>query len=143
MQLLKVFHKRFLFFLQRKIKCPISSLFLNLLTYMQTYDTIIIGAGYAGLTATRELLKAGKNVILLEARTRVGGRVHTQYFDDGSYVDLGAAWVGPTQDKMYALAKEFGVQTFPTYDEGKSTLLYNNKLKHYKGIIPPLPIPSL
>lgn len=110
---------------------------------MQTYDTIIIGAGYAGLTATRELIKAGKKVILLEARDRVGGRVHTQHFEDGSYVDLGAAWIGPTQDRMYALAKEFGVQTFPTYDEGKSTLLYNNKLKHYKGIIPPLPIPSL
>lgn len=110
---------------------------------MQTYDTIIVGAGYAGLTATRELLKAGKKVILLEARDRVGGRVHTQHFEDGSYVDLGAAWVGPTQDKLYALAKEFAVETFPTYDTGKSTLLYNNRLKHYKGLIPPLPIGSL
>jgi len=110
---------------------------------MQTYDTIVVGAGYAGLTAARELLKAGKKVILLEARDRVGGRVHTQHFKDGSYVDLGAAWVGPTQDKIYALAKEFGVQTFPTYDEGKSTLYFNNKLKHYKGIIPPLPIGAL
>lgn len=110
---------------------------------MQTYDSIVVGAGYAGLTATRELIKAGKKVILLEARDRVGGRVHTQHFEDGSYVDLGAAWVGPTQDRIYALAKEFGVQTFPTYDEGKSTLYYNNKLKHYKGIIPPLPIGAL
>lgn len=110
---------------------------------MQTYDAIVVGAGYAGLTATRELIKAGKKVILLEARNRVGGRVHTQHFDDGSYVDLGAAWVGPTQDKIYALAKEFGVATFPTYDEGKSTLFFNNKLKHYKGIIPPLPIGAL
>ena len=110
---------------------------------MQTYDSIVVGAGYAGLTATRELIKAGKKVILLEARDRVGGRVHTQHFEDGCYVDLGAAWVGPTQDRIYALAKEFGVQTFPTYDEGKSTLYYNNKLKHYKGIIPPLPIGAL
>ncbi|UTA67611.1 flavin monoamine oxidase family protein [Emticicia sp. 21SJ11W-3] len=110
---------------------------------MQTYDAIVVGAGYAGLTATRELLRAGKKVILLEARDRVGGRVHTQYFEDGSYVDLGAAWVGPTQDKIYALAKEFGVQTFPTFDEGKSTLYFNNKLKYYKGIIPPLPIGAL
>jgi len=110
---------------------------------MQTYDTIVVGAGYAGLTATRELIKAGKKVILLEARDRVGGRVYTQHFEDGSYVDLGAAWVGPTQDKIYALAKEFGVQTFPTYDEGKSILYFNNKLKHYKGIIPPLPIGAL
>lgn len=110
---------------------------------MQIYDTIVIGAGYAGLTATRELIKAGKSVLLLEARDRVGGRVYTKYFDDGSYVDLGGAWVGPTQDKIYALAKEFGVQTFPTYDEGKSTLLFNGKIKRYKGLIPPLPIGSL
>ena len=110
---------------------------------MQIYDAIIIGAGYAGLTATRELLRAGKKVLLLEARDRVGGRVHTQYFEDGSYVDLGGAWVGPTQDRIYALANEFGVQTFPTYDEGKSTLLFNGKVKRYKGLIPPLPIGSL
>ncbi|AFK02693.1 amine oxidase [Emticicia oligotrophica DSM 17448] len=110
---------------------------------MKIYDAIVIGAGYAGLTATRELLKAEKDVLLLEARDRVGGRVYTKYYDDGSYLDLGAAWVGPTQDKIYALAREFGVGTFPTYDEGKSTLYFNGKVKHYKGIIPPLPIGSL
>ena len=110
---------------------------------MKIYDAIVIGAGYAGLTSTRELLKAEKDVLLLEARDRVGGRVYTKYYDDGSYLDLGAAWVGPTQDKIYALAKEFGVQTFPTYDEGKSTLLFNGKVKRYKGLIPPLPIGSL
>ena len=110
---------------------------------MKIYDAIVIGAGYAGLTATRELLKSEKDVLLLEARDRVGGRVYTKYYDDGTYLDLGAAWVGPTQDKIYALAKEFGVQTFPTYDEGKSTLLFNGKVKRYKGLIPPLPIGSL
>ena len=107
------------------------------------HDIIIIGAGYAGLTATRELQKAGKDVLLLEARDRVGGRVYTQTFDDGTYLDLGAAWIGPTQDRMYALAREFGVATFPTYDSGKSTQYFRGKVKRYEGLIPPLPIGAL
>ncbi len=107
------------------------------------YDVIVIGAGYAGLTATRDLLKTGKNVLLIEARDRVGGRVWTQRFDDGSYVDLGGAWVGPTQDRIYALAREFGVETFKTYEEGKSTQFFRGKVKRYTGLIPPLPIGAL
>ena len=107
------------------------------------YDQIVIGAGYAGLTATRELIRAGKNVLLLEARDRVGGRVYTRTFDEGFYLDIGGAWIGPTQDRIYALAHEFGVETFKTYDTGKSTMYYKGKLKRYNGIIPPLPVGSL
>jgi monoamine oxidase len=116
---------------------------LQILLKMSTnFDFIVIGAGYAGLTATRQLLKAEKSVKLLEARERVGGRVHTQQFE-GFYLDMGGTWVGPTQDKIYELIREFGISTFPTYDEGKSTLIMNGKSKNYKGLIPPLPIPSL
>ena len=107
------------------------------------YDTIIVGAGYAGLTAAHELIKVGKNVLLLEARDRIGGRVHTQRFDNGTYVDLGGAWVGPSQDRLLALAREFGVETFKTYDTGKSTQYFRGKVKRYKGLIPPLPLFSL
>ena len=42
-----------------------------------TYDIIVIGAGVAGLAAAGRLVAAGKRVIVLEARDRIGGRIHT------------------------------------------------------------------
>jgi monoamine oxidase len=110
---------------------------------MDKIDVIIIGAGYSGLSAANHLKKSGKNVLLLEARDHVGGRVFTKYLDDKTYVDLGGAWVGPTQDAFYNLIKETGHETFPTYDVGKSRLWYDEKVKSYTGLIPPLPIGAL
>ncbi|SFF51222.1 flavin monoamine oxidase family protein [Thermoflexibacter ruber] len=106
-------------------------------------DVIVIGAGYAGLTATRLLKETGKTVLLLEARERVGGRVYTHYIDNQLYVDLGGQWIGPTQDRIYALAREMHVNTFKTYNEGKNVILLNNQRKEYTGLIPKIDLPSL
>lgn len=107
------------------------------------YDAIVVGAGYAGLAAGLALQKAGKNILLLEARNRCGGRILTEYFSDQEYTDLGGQWIGPGHNRMYQLAAEYGINTFSTYESGKSSLLLNGKLKHYKGIIPPLPFLAL
>jgi monoamine oxidase len=107
------------------------------------FDVIIVGAGYAGLSAAVMLKKAGKTILLLEARDRIGGRVLTQDLANGSYVDLGAQWIGPGQDRMYQLLRDYNIQYFNTYDDGKSLLYWDGKPKQYKGLIPPLPIPAL
>ena len=107
------------------------------------YDVIIVGAGFSGLIAARELFRAGKNILLLEARERVGGRVHTEWLDEETYVDLGAQWIGPTQDEMYALLEEYGLSFFHTYDQGHNMTWLDGKRKTYKGLIPSLPVPAL
>lgn len=107
------------------------------------YDVIVVGAGYSGLTAAKNLIAQNKKVLILEARERVGGRVFTENRADGSYLDLGGAWVGQSQDKFYELIKKCNLRTFPTYDTGKSRIWFGKKLKSYKGLIPPLSIGPL
>ena len=83
-------------------------------------DVIVVGAGLAGLTAAREIRRAGRSVIVLEARDRVGGRVLSQTLADGNYAELGGMFTGPTQDRIQALATAVGVGTFPTYNTGNN-----------------------
>lgn len=110
---------------------------------MLTTDVVIIGAGFSGLAAARLLHKAGKDFSILEARNRVGGRTYTQRIDKNKYVDLGGQWIGPSQDSMYALAEEYKVPWFETYDAGKNILDLNQKLRTYRGLIPKMDLVSL
>ncbi len=101
-------------------------------------DVLVVGAGLAGLTAARDLLAAGRSVLVLEARDRVGGRIVNQEIGDGKIVEMGGQWAGPTQDRVLALAGELGIGTFPTYDTGKKVLHFNGKRGLYSGTIPRL-----
>src|SRR5882672_2417884 len=62
-------------------------------------DVVIVGAGFAGLSAARILIRQGKKVAVLEARDRVGGRVKAVKIA-GRTVDGGGMWVGPTQTRL-------------------------------------------
>jgi monoamine oxidase len=106
-------------------------------------DVIIVGAGFSGLAAALALHKQNKKFIVLEARDRVGGRTHTKRFEDGKYVDVGGQWIGPTQDRMYELAKEHNVSWYETYNEGKNILDLNEKIRTYTGLIPKMDVASL
>ena len=98
------------------------------------YDIVIVGAGLAGLTAARDLKKAGLNSFkVLEARNRVGGRTLNQDLGRGAVADAGGQWIGPTQFAILELARELGVATQPTYNDGKITLLVNGTASFVDG----------
>src|ERR671916_1558488 len=99
----------------------------------QRVDVVVVGAGLAGLTAARDLLAAGRSVLVLEARNRVGGRLLNHTLEGGAVVELGGQWVGPTQDHVLALAGELGIGMFPTYIEGEHFLAVDGEVKRYGG----------
>ncbi len=108
-------------------------------------EVVVVGAGYAGLTAARKLAQAGKSVIVLEARNRVGGRAWNHDLGGGEIAERGATFVGPTQDHVLALAGQLGVGTYPTYDTGNNVYLADGTRTTYSdagplGTAPPDPL---
>jgi len=101
-------------------------------------DAVVVGAGFAGLCATRRLVAEGAGVVAFEARDRVGGRTVNAVLGDGAQIELGGQWVGPTQDRILALASSVGVDTYPTYADGQNLLRLNGRLRRYSGTIPRL-----
>jgi len=82
-------------------------------------DVVVVGAGPSGLTAARELKKAGLTVAVLEARDRVGGRTWTDTVD-GAMLEIGGQWVSPDQTALLELLEELNLETYPRYRDGES-----------------------
>jgi monoamine oxidase len=99
-------------------------------------EVVVVGAGYSGLAAARDLARAGIDVLVVEARHRVGGRSFTEVSESGATIDRGGQWIGPTQDHLAELAAEMGVATFPTWTEGQGVELRDGKRDLYVGLIP-------
>jgi len=103
---------------------------------MREADVAVVGAGLAGLVAARDLRRAGASVAVLEARDRVGGRTLNHDLGDGKVVEVGGQWVGPTQRRLLALARELDVATFPTHNAGENLVEWEGDLRRYTGAIP-------
>ncbi|WP_280232619.1 flavin monoamine oxidase family protein [Nocardia cyriacigeorgica] len=98
---------------------------------MQDADVVVVGAGLAGLSAARRLAGAGRSVLVLEARDRVGGRTLGGFLDNGVPVELGGQWIGPTQDAVRELIDELGLPVFPSYDEGDNLTVLDGQAVRY------------
>jgi monoamine oxidase len=97
-------------------------------------DVVVVGAGLSGLAAARALVAQGHSVVVLEARDRVGGRTQNASIAGGKYIaEVGGQFVGPTQDRLLALAKAVGVDTFPVYNQGSNVYVARGRRELYSA----------
>jgi monoamine oxidase len=99
-------------------------------------DVVVVGAGLAGLAAAQACVDADHDVVVLEARDRVGGRTLNHEISPGKVVEVGGQWVGPTQFRLLELARDLGVETFPTYTDGLSSIEWEGRVSRFEGLIP-------
>jgi monoamine oxidase len=108
---------------------------------VRSVDVIVVGAGLSGLAAARRLVRSGASVAVLEARSRVGGRTYT-VGREGTFIDVGGQFIGPSQQRIIALAKALGVKSFKPFNRGESLFDYNGKVSRWTNV-PPLPSEDL
>ena len=104
----------------------------------KSVEIVVVGAGIAGLTAARDLAAAQSDVLVLEARDRVGGRLLNAELPGGAPIEVGGQWVGPTQHQAMALIEELGLSTYPTHGTGRHIAEIGRGRSEYTGRIPRL-----
>ena len=104
---------------------------------VSTVDVIVVGAGLSGLCSARELVRHGKDILVLEARDRVGGRMVRESVIAGGWIDLGGQWIGPTQANILALADSLGVKRFDSYATGRMVVNFGGAVSTIDGAFPP------
>ncbi|XP_070537819.1 amine oxidase [flavin-containing]-like [Ptychodera flava] len=100
------------------------------------HDVIVIGAGLSGLSAAHLLNKEGIDVLVLEAKDRVGGRTLTIEGDAFGYCDLGGSYAGVTQNRLFRIAEEVGVKNYVLKEDQLSVWVENGRGIPYEGYFP-------
>jgi monoamine oxidase len=117
-------------------------------TRRRVADVVVIGAGLSGLAAATDVMAAGRSVVVIEARKRVGGRTLNHHLGaayPGKVIEAGGEWVGPTQDRVHARMKDLGLTSYPTYITGNHVYLFEGTRMTYTedgptGTAPPDPL---
>lgn len=99
---------------------------------------VVVGAGLSGLGAANLLADRGREVVVLEARDRVGGRLLNATLAGGVTVDVGGQWVGFDHARVQQLAAELGIEIFPQHGAGRNLLDLGGRRRLYRGTIPRL-----
>jgi len=107
------------------------------------YDVVVVGGGLAGLSAANVIQGAGRSVLVLEARGRVGGRTFDVPIAAGKVTELGGQWLGPGQEEVRALARSLGIELFDTYSAGANLYYRNGRLTRFVGELPPARLAAL
>ena len=90
-------------------------------------DAVVVGGGLSGLIAARAIRAQGRSVLLLEAKSRIGGRMANQDVAGGGVIDLGGQWGGKTHHRFAALADELGLKRYPSYYDGQGIFHWNGQ----------------
>jgi len=107
---------------------------LQALSFVRSeYDVVIVGAGMAGLSAANRLKSSGvKNIVVLEARNRVGGRLYSIPLNNSTFLDMGASWIhgASKNNPLVKVVASSGVQISdqPTDFENANTYYSNGKM---------------
>ena len=96
-------------------------------------DVIVVGGGLSGMSAAYDVHKAGKSVLVLEARDRVGGKTYTVDTVSGGRADIGGAWFNEhTQHSITELVREAKMPFFEQSVHGQAALeLFKGDIRQY------------
>jgi monoamine oxidase len=99
-------------------------------------DCVVVGAGFSGVAAATALHREGLEVMVLEARERVGGRTRTDRLDDGTVLDLGGQWIGASHHRLKRLGRSHGAETFEQHAEGSTLIRVGGETIRARGRVP-------
>ncbi|WP_035239379.1 flavin monoamine oxidase family protein [Desulfobacter vibrioformis] len=99
---------------------------------MEEVETIIIGAGLSGVACAARLVAQNRSVLVLEARSRIGGRILCPEHQD-FFADLGPSWFWPmVNPEVSALVQDLGVKSYPQFEQGLA--LFETKDGHVQTV---------